>query len=134
MILYNLSLKGKEKYTNERIVKKTRNRILAGIIAVELVALLIANTIASIAILLPIFIIPSLIIATWLFYFAWKNDRLSSVKPFILMVGFCLYLFSNLLRPVLQKLLGMNVFYASIAEFLDVMVFIILFTGLFSKK
>ena len=134
MIFYNLSLKGKEKYKDERIVRKKRNWILMGIVTIELLVLIIANSVAFIGILLPIFIIPSLIIATWLFYFAWKNDRLSSVNSFILMIGFGLYLFSNILRPVLQKLLGMTALYATIAEFFDVMVFIIIFTGLISKK
>jgi len=134
MILYNLSLKGKEKYKDEKNIKNTRNWILAGIIIAELILLMIANSIILIGMLLPLFIIPSLIIATWLFHFAWKNDRLSSVNPFILMIGFGLYLFSNILRPVLQRLLGENVLYIMIAETFDVIVFIIIFMGLISKK
>jgi len=134
MIFYNLSLKGKDKYKDENLVKKRRNLILVGIIVVELIVLLTASNITFIGILLPIFIIPSLIIATWLFYFAWKNDRLSSVNPFLLMIGFGLYFISNILRPLLQGLLGTNVLYAVIVETFDIAVFIIIFIGLLSQK
>ena len=99
MFLYNLSLKEKhEKLRVEKHRDKVRIRIIILIVLIEMIAITMAPNTTIIGILLPIFVIPSLIIIVWLFQFAYRNKRLSQVNPLILTIGFGLYLVSQLTR------------------------------------
>lgn len=134
MFLYNLSLKEKhEKLRVEKHRDKVRIRILILIVLIEMIAIIMAPNTTIIGILLPIFVIPSLIIIVWLFQFAYRNKRLSQVNPLILTFGFSAYLISQIIRPLLQNLLGAGTTYIIIAEIIDLIIFIIIFIGFYLK-
>ncbi len=78
---------------------------------------------------MAIIVILSLIIITWMFYFAYKNQRLSQVHPLILSIGFGLYLVSQITRPLAQNLIGEIAAYIVLSEVIDLCIFIIIFIG-----
>ena len=134
MILYNLSLKEKhEKLRVEKHRDHLRIVIIILIILIEMIAVAMAPNTTIIGILLPLFVIPSLIIIVWLFQFAYRNKRLSQVNPLILTFGFSAYLISQIIRPLLQNLLGAGTTYIIIAEIIDLIIFIIIFIGFYLK-
>ena len=98
-----------------------------------MIAVAMAPNTTIIGILLPLFVIPSLIIIVWLFQFAYRNKRLSQVNPLILTFGFSAYLISQIIRPLLQNLLGAGTTYIIIAEIIDLIIFIIIFIGFYLK-
>jgi hypothetical protein len=83
--------------------------------------------------LLPIIVIPSLLGIVYIFYLASRLKRLSVIKPKILTIGFFLYLISNILRPLIQNIIGENASYIILAEFVDILVFLVIFMGLYKK-
>lgn len=134
MFLYNLSLKEKhEKLHVEKHRDKVRIRIIILIVLIEMIAIIMAPNTTIIGILLPLFVIPSLIIIVWLFQFAYKNKRLSQVNPLILTFGFSAYLVSQIIRPLLQNLLASASLYIIISELIDLVIFIIIFIGFYIK-
>jgi len=134
MILYNLSLKEKhEKLRVEKHRDNVRNTIIFIIVLIEIIAVIMATNTTIIGILLPVFVLPSLIIIVWLFQFAYRNKRLSQVNPLILTIGFGLYLVSQLTRPILQNFIGESTTYIIIAELIDLFLFLFLFLGLLHK-
>jgi hypothetical protein len=134
MILYYLSLK--EKYSEFK-EEKRRNRwakiLLVIIIFFESSVVIIAPNIPTLSILLPIIVLPSFAIIVWLFYFAYKNKALSQVNTKVLAIGFGALLFSQILRPILQFIIGPNIIYLIIVEIIDFLVFLIIIGGFFTK-
>ncbi len=134
MILYSLSLKEKyEKYINEKRRNKDTFIILFIIVIIEVIAVILTPNRTIIGILLPCIVIPSFITIIWLFAFAYKNKRLSQVNPLILTLGFGVYLISQIIRPLLQNILGEATSYIIIAETIDLFIFIIIFIGFYKK-
>ena len=134
MILYNLSLKEKhEKLCVEKHRDNVRNIIIIIIVLIEMIAVIMAPNTTIIGILLPVFVLPSLIIIVWLFQFAYRNKRLSQVNPLILTIGFGLYLASQLTRPFLQLIVGESTAYVIVAEIIDLFLFLFLYIGLLLK-
>ena len=134
MFLYNLSLKEKhEKLRVEKHRDKVRIRIIILIVLIEMIAVIMAPNTTIIGILLPVFVIPSLIIIVWLFQFAYRNKRLSQVNPLILTFGFSAYLVSQIIRPLLQHLVASAALYIILAELIDLIIFIIIFIGFYIK-
>jgi hypothetical protein len=84
--------------------------------------------------LLPSIVIPSLLGIVYIFFLAYKLNRLSVVKPGILTIGFFLYLISNIFRPVMQNIIGEAASYIIIAETVDILVFLVIFIGLYNNK
>lgn len=134
MFLYNLSLKEKhEKLRVEKYRDKVRIRIIILIVLIEMIAIIMAPNTTIIGILLPIFVIPSLLIIVWLFQFAYRNKRLSQVNPLILTFGFSAYLVSQIIRPLLQNLVASAALYIILAELIDLIIFVIIFIGFYMK-
>jgi len=135
MLLFSLSLKDRfERLTNEKIRSKIKRRLLVLIITIELMAGIMVQSIELLSILYPIVAIPSLITIVWLFNFAWRNKRLSQVNTHILMIGFGLCLISQIIRPLLQFVVGESPKYVIIAESIDLIIFTIIFIGFYKKS
>ncbi|MFX1365874.1 MAG: hypothetical protein ACFE9Y_13235 [Promethearchaeota archaeon] len=135
MILISLSLNEKyKKYTDEKLLNKIKIRILILILMIEIIAGIIIPTIEILSLIYPIIVIPSLITIAWLFYFAWRNQRLSQVNTYILMIGFSLYLISSILRLLIQIIIGESPLFVIIAESIDVLIFIIMFIGFYKES
>ncbi len=135
MILFSLSLKNRfNRLTNEKILNKFKTRILAIIVAIELLIGTFILTIEMAPILYPITILPSLITIVWVFNFAWRNQRLSQVNTFILMIGFGMYLLTSILRPFIQHIFGESPLFVIIAESTDIIIFLIIFIGFYKKS
>ena len=132
MILYYLSLRAKfQKLGDEKFKNKVSLILVLIILMVESIAVIIVPNTSSISILLPAVVIPSLLVIIWLFAFSYKNKRLSQVNSFILMIGFGLYLISQIIRPIIQNIVGENTFYINIVEIIDLIIFIVIFIGFY---
>ncbi len=135
MVLFSLSLKTRfKRLTNEKTLNKVKLRILILIVVIELIMGLFILTIELSPILYPIIIVPSLITIVWVFNFAWRNQRLSQVNTFILMIGFGLYLITSVLRPLMQFIVGESSLYVMIAESIDIIIFLVIFIGFYKKS
>ena len=114
-------------------MKKLRLVIIIFIVSIETFVVTIAPNNTTMGMILPAIVIPSLVGIVYIFYLAYRLNRLAVVKPGILTLGFLLYLFSNIFRPVMQNILGEQASYIIIAELVDIIVFIIIFLGLYKK-
>ena len=134
IILYLRSLKeNREKLKDEKYRNKLRIKLILIIFAIESVAVaLYPNTIVA-GIVLACIAIPSLLVIVWMFYFAYKNNRLSQVHPLILSIGFGLYTISQITRPLAQNIIGEIASYIIFAEIIDLLIFIVIFIGLIKK-
>ena len=134
IILYMRSLNENRKKLNDvKYRDKLRIRILIIILTIESIAVaLYINTIMA-GIVMAIIAILSLLIITWMFYFAYKNQRLSQVHPLILSIGFGLYLVSQIIRPLAQNIIGEIAAYIVLSEVIDLCIFIIIFIGFILK-
>jgi len=134
MILYYLSLKDKYKiYKDEKTRDNTRKIILGIITIIEILAVILIPDVKTVGILLPCLVLPSLITIVWLFAFAYRRKRLSQVHPLILAIGFGIYLISNISRPLAQAFFGETPAYAIFSEIVDLLIFLVIFTGLILK-
>jgi hypothetical protein len=139
MVLISFSVKeGFIKLTNEKYLNKIRMRILLIIIAIEVFVAIFVLKVEIAPLIYPITILPSLIAIVWLFSFAWRNQRLSQVNSFILMIGFALYLITSILRPILHNIVGDSPqalsLYVIIIESIDMIIFLIIFIGFYKKS
>ncbi len=134
MILYYLSLKDKfSAYSDETRLDKARQKILLVILIIEVTAIMFAPTYASILTILPLLVLPSIITIVWLFAFAYKNQRLTQVHPLIIAVGFGIFLISQISRPIAQRVFGDSATWIIFSETFEIIVFMIIFTGLLLK-
>ncbi len=132
MILFRLSLNEKfQKLRDEKTRNKTSLIIAIIVLIIESIGVIIVSDTPSISILLPAVVIPSLLVIVWLFAFSYKNKRLSQVNSFVLMIGFTAYLISQIMRPVLQRIIGINTAYINLSEILDLVIFIVIFVGFY---
>ena len=135
MILFSLSIKKKTgKLTNEKSRNQINLRLLVIIFVIELIVGVVVPSITILTFIYPLIIIPSLLTIVWLFNFAWRNKRLSQVNTYILMIGFSLYLISSILRPVIQLIIGESSLFIIIAEFTDLILFIVIFFGFYKRS
>ncbi|MHA1438324.1 MAG: hypothetical protein ACTSPD_12175 [Promethearchaeota archaeon] len=134
MILYYLSLKEKfKKFKNTDFRKMITLEILLVVVIIEVIAVILTPNTTILGLLLPCFVLPSLATIVWLFYFAYKNQRLSQVHPLIIAIGFGAFLVSQLLRPLAQNIIGENASYIILVETIDIFIFFIIFIGLILK-
>ncbi|MBD3339119.1 MAG: hypothetical protein GF353_08415 [Candidatus Lokiarchaeota archaeon] len=130
MVLTLRSIKNPSLTSQRR--KKIVHRSLSLILIIEFIIILSGPSMEFISILLPIIAIISLLVIAWVFYIAHKTKSLFAINPIIVSYGFFLYLFTQLLRPILY--LTQEVFvYSFVSEILDALVFLIVFWGLISK-
>jgi Na+/melibiose symporter-like transporter len=104
------------------------------IVTVEIITVFVVPNFTIIGMVLPFILIPSLVGIVYIFFLAYRLNRLSVVKPKILTVGFFLYLISNIFRPVMQNILGENASYITVVELVDLAIFIVIFFGLYKKS
>lgn len=134
MILFVRSLKEtRENLKGEKYRDKIRIRIIILILVVEFIVVALYPNTTVAGIVMAIIIIPSLIAIVWMFYFAYKNRRLSQVHPLILSIGFGLYLISQIIRPLVQNIIGEIAMYIIISEIVDLIIFINIFIGFVMK-
>lgn len=132
MILFRLSLNDKfQKLRDEKARNKTSLIIAIVIVILESTGVIIVADTPSISILLPAVVIPSLLVIVWLFAFSHRNKRLSQVNSFVLMIGFAAYLISQIMRPLLQRIVGINTAYINLSEIIDLIIFIVIFIGFY---
>jgi len=122
------------KLKDKRYMNRLRMILIAIIVGIESSAVIITPNNTTMGLLLPYIVIPSLLGIVYIFFLAYRLNRLSVVKPGILTIGFFLYLISNIFRPVMQNILGEAASYIIIAETVDIIVFMIIFLGLYNKK
>jgi hypothetical protein len=118
---------------NRHYMNNLRVKIILVIFIVELLVVIIVPNSIFLGLVLPFILIPSLIGIVYIFYLAYKLNRLSVVKPKILTIGFFLYLVSNIFRPLMQNIIGENATYIFVVEFVDLIIFIVIFLGLYKK-
>ena len=118
---------------DKRFMNTLRTRLIAIILGVESVSIIIVPNITMLGIVLPIILIPSLFGIVYIFYLAYRYNRLKMVKPKILTIGFLLYMISNILRPVMQSILGETANYVIFTELVDLCIFTVIFLGLYKK-
>jgi hypothetical protein len=135
MILYYLSLK--DRFIGLKM-EAQRNKItkylLIIVVICETLAVIMAPTLSFVILLLSIIVIASFAIIVWLFYFSYKNKALSQVNTKILTIGFAALLISQLLRSVLQFIIGLNITYVILTEIIDFFVFLSIIMGFFTKS
>ncbi|UCD02162.1 MAG: hypothetical protein JSV23_03870 [Promethearchaeota archaeon] len=119
---------------DKRFMNTLRTRLIAVIVAIESVTIIIVPNITVLGMILPIILIPSLISIVYIFYLAYRYNRLKMVKPKILTIGFLLYMMSNILRPVMQNILGETANFVILTELVDLSIFLIIFLGLYKKQ
>jgi len=122
------------KLKNRQYMNNLRTKIMILITSIELIAIFIVLNYSLLGILLPFLLIPSLIGIVYIFFLAYRLNRLSVVKPNILAIGFFLYLLSNIFRPLMNNIIGDNSNYIIIVEAVDLVIFIIIFLGLYKKS
>ena len=122
------------KLKDKRYMNRLRMILIAIIVGIESSAVIITPNNTTMGLLLPYIVIPSLLGIVYIFFLAYRLNRLSVVKPGILTIGFFLYLISNIFRPLMQNLLGEAASYIIITELVDIFVFLVIFIGLYKKK
>ncbi len=118
------------KLNKDSYRKKLRSTLTLYIIAIEFFIIIIAPNSTIIGILLPCMVIPTLFLCVLLFYLAHRLQKLSEIKPLVVMIGFLTYLISNITRPSLQNILGETPLYILISEIFDLINFFVIFAGL----
>ena len=118
---------------DKKFMNKLRMVLILVIVSIESLVVIIAPNNTIMGMLLPYIVIPSLLGIVYIFFLAYRLNRLSVVKPGILTIGFLLYLISNIFRPIMQNILGEAASYIIVAETVDIFVFIIIFLGLYKK-
>jgi len=133
MILYYFSLKNKyKKLNNEKYRNKVRMTIIVIITLTEIIAIILAPNTVIVGILLPCFVLPSLLTIAWLFAFAHKNKALPQVNPLILTFTFIAYLISQIMRPLFQNIFD-PALYIIVSEIIDLIIFAFIFLGFYLK-
>ena len=121
------------KLKDKRYMNTLRTRLIIAIVSLESIVVIIIPNFTLIGMVLPMILIPSLLGIVYIFYLAYRLNRLSVVKPKILTIGFLIYLISNIFRPVMQNILGESANYIIVVEFVDLIIFVVIFLGLYKK-
>ncbi|MBA7647104.1 hypothetical protein ES703_54874 [subsurface metagenome] len=133
MIIF-LQANGKiKKYNDPRERNAFSLKILTIIAIVEAILIIVTPNTTISGINLAIFIILSLLVTTWMFYFSYRNKRLSQIQPLIVAIGFTGYLISNILRVLFQNIIGENALFVAITEILDIIICLVIFVGYVKK-
>ncbi|MFX0028929.1 MAG: hypothetical protein ACFE8B_06955 [Candidatus Hermodarchaeota archaeon] len=118
---------------DKHYMNSLRTRLIILIVSVESIVVILIPNFTLIGMVLPMILIPSLLGIVYIFYLAYRLNRLSVVKPKILTIGFFIYLISNIFRPIMQNILGESANYIIVVEFVDLIIFVVIFLGLYKK-
>lgn len=131
MFFFFLSLTDKgDSLKDTQILKNFQRNLFIIVVTGEISLIIILLTVETSSIILPGIVIPSFLIVVLVFYFAYKNQRLSQVRPLILMIAFTCYLISQILRPLFRLIFGETSTYILVAEIIDLIIFFLIFGGL----
>lgn len=134
MIIFFFSLSEKyPKFNDKEFSDRIQLIILILIILIETIIIILFLNVGTNVLILPGIVIPSFLIIVLVFFFAYKNQRLSQVNPLILTVGFAAYLISQVIRPIFHGVFGEEVLYILFSELIDLIIFFIIFIGLIKK-
>ncbi len=122
------------KLKDKNYMNRLRTILIALIVIAESITIIIVPNYTILGLVLPIILIPSLIGIVYIFYMAYRLNRLKIVKPGILTIGFFLYMLSNIFRPVMQNILGETAVYVIVVELVDIFIFLVIFFGLYKKQ
>ncbi len=122
------------KLKDKNYMNRLRTRLIVVIIISESIAIIAGPNLTIMGLVLPIILIPSLLGIVYIFYIAYSLNRLKIVKPGILTIGFFLYMLSNIFRPLMQNILGETATYVIVVELVDIIIFLIIFLGLYKKS
>ncbi len=123
-----------KKLKDKKYMNRLRSRLIVVIIIIESIAIIAGQNLTIMGLVLPIILIPSLLGIVYIFYIAYSLNRLTLVKPGILTIGFFLYVLSNIFRPLMQNILGETATYIIVVELVDIIIFLIIFLGLYKKS
>jgi len=134
MIIIFLQANGKiKKYNDPRERNIFSLQILIIIAVVEAILIIITPNTTIAGINFAIFVMLSLLVTTWMFYFSYHNKRLSQIHPLIIAIGFTAYLISNILRVLFQNVIGENALFIVITEIIDIIIGMVIFIGYIKK-
>ena len=134
MTIIFLQANGKiKKYNDPRERNAFSLKILTIIAVVEAILIIVTPNTTISGINMAIFIILSLLVTTWMFYFSYRNKRLSQIQPLIVAIGFTGYLISNILRVLFQNIIGENALFIVITEIIDIIIGMVIFFGYIKK-
>lgn len=125
--------KNREKLRDEKYRNKLRFKIIVIIFIIESIIIALIPNATFAGIIVPIIAFPSLIVIIWMFYFAYRNQRLPQTHPLIISIGFGLYLITQTIRPLVQIIIGLTATFLIIVEIIDLLVFVIIFIGVLKK-
>jgi hypothetical protein len=135
MIIIFLQASGKiKKYTESKKVNNLSLKILVIIAILEAIIIIITPDTTFAGINFAIFVVSSLLVITWMFYFSYSNNRLSQVNTKMLTIGFGAYLISQIVRPLAQFIIGENALFIVITEIIDIIIGLVIFIGYIKKS
>ena len=121
----NLNKEMKKKQFN-----KLRLRIILIFVLLTISVIVLAPTLEFLNIVFPFITIIIFISIAFMFLFMYKNKRLSQANGLIIGIAFVCFIISNLIRTVLTSI---NIYYAIIAEIIDIGVNLLMFIGFITK-
>ncbi|MBD3211217.1 MAG: hypothetical protein GF311_01320 [Candidatus Lokiarchaeota archaeon] len=133
IVLFYFSLN--EKYSSlmdKKKREKLQKYLIILISGVELIMIIILPTYSAIFNIVPFFVIPSLIVILWVFIFAYRNKKLTSINSFIVSIGFGLYLLTTIFRSLGQYVFD-DAIHLILSEMFELITNIIIFIGLVNK-
>lgn len=135
MILFFLSLSDRIQALHDKSLSTRLQRfIFLAVVLDEMFIIVLWLNLVTSSVILPGIVIPSFLIIVAVFYFAYRNKRLSQVRPLVLTIAFALYLLSQIMRPLFRGLFGEIPLSILIAEAIDLFIFLLIFGGLIKKQ
>jgi len=121
----------------KNVTKSQFNKIRLGIIGFYLIIVLfviiIAPTLNSLIIALPYFTLGIYVVIAVMFFFMYKNKRLSQANALLIGIAFLCLIASSLIRSVITVIALENPSIFVIAEMLDIIVNFVIFLGFITK-
>ncbi|KKM85050.1 hypothetical protein LCGC14_1293030 [marine sediment metagenome] len=140
--LFSLSLKNRKlfkivviktmKLQDNTYLTSVKYKLIEFIAISELIITLMMPNIETVSSII-ILAIPSFLLVSWLFYKAFKLQRLKKINTRIIATGFLLYSISTITRVIWQMFFGKTVLYIFISEIVDVGIFLVIFYALLKK-
>ncbi len=120
-------------YANLHVWVAERERVRLGVVgayvAIFSVLILETQTFAGLTALVPALVVPVGAITVVTFLFAYARKRLPNVHGLLVGLGWAAYIVSSSMRPMLLSLGSGTFGLASIAEFLDMLAWLVIFAG-----
>ncbi len=140
--LFSLSLKDRKlfkivviktmKLQDNTYLTSVKYKLIEFIAISEIIITLMMPNIETVSSII-ILAIPSFLLVSWLFYKAFKLQRLKKINTRIIATGFLLYSISTITRVIWQMFFGKTVLYIFISEIVDVGIFLVIFYALLKK-